>query len=69
MLCSSKSVAVKTGSDAHVEEERRRDRQTKAAYYGRVPASSRLDAPPTAPASDMAQTSGLWSRFRAWLSK
>jgi hypothetical protein len=56
-------------SDARVEAERRRDKQAKAAYFGSTPASARLDALPTAPAGDTAQTSGLWSRFRAWLSK
>jgi hypothetical protein len=56
-------------SDARVESERRRDKQAKAAYFGSAPAPARLDALPTAPAGDTVQTSGLWSRIRAWLSK
>ena len=56
-------------SDARVEAERRRDKRAKAAYFGHAPASARLDAPPTASVDDTEQASGLWSRFRAWLSK
>ncbi len=56
-------------SDARVEAERRRDKQAKAEYYGRSQVPARLDSPPTAPASDRAQTNRLWSRFRAWFLK
>jgi len=56
-------------SDASIEAERHRDRGAKAAYYGRAPASAQLVASQTAPPGDTAQTSGLWSRFRAWFSK
>jgi hypothetical protein len=55
-------------SDVRVEAERHRDKRAKAACHGRAAASARPDTPPTAPAGDTAQTSGLWSRFWAWLS-
>lgn len=56
-------------SDARVEVERRRDKQAKAAYFGRSRASAQLNVPPPTPAGGREQTSGLWSRFRSWLSK
>lgn len=56
-------------SDARIEAERRRDKRAKAAYFFSAPASEQLDELPTAPAGDTAQTSGLWSRFRALFSK
>lgn len=57
-------------SDVRVEAERRRDKRAKAAYYGRATASAQPDTLQTAPpADDAEQTSGLWSRFWAWLSK
>lgn len=56
-------------SDARIKAERRRDKRAKAAYFGRAPASARLDTQPTAHDGDTAQTGGLWSRFRAWLSR
>lgn len=56
-------------SDAHVEAERCRNRRAKANYYGSTRAPSGLDAAQTSPTGDTAQTSSLWSRFRAWFSK
>lgn len=56
-------------SNVRVEAERLRDKRAKAAYYGRVTASARLDALSTAPAVDTEKASGLWFRFWAWFSK
>lgn len=55
-------------SEERVEAERRRDKRAKAVFYGRATGSARLDTPPTAPAGDTEQTSGLWSRLWAWFS-
>lgn len=66
-----KNHVIESGqwSDARVEAERRRDKRAKADYYGRAPEPTRLDVAPTLPTDDTAQTSGLWTRFWAWLSK
>ncbi|KMZ11438.1 hypothetical protein BHUM_05378c [Candidatus Burkholderia humilis] len=58
-------------SDERVEAERCRDKQAKAEYYERASAAPVRpdDALPTESTDGIAQTGGLWSRLRAWLSK
>lgn len=63
-------------SESQVEAERRRDKKAKTAYYG-----ERKDADPVAAsamddcASDIKkqasvqQTSGMWSRLKAWFTR
>ncbi|WP_426698207.1 DUF6527 family protein [Rhodanobacter ginsenosidimutans] len=56
-------------SDTRVEAERRRDKRAKAGYYDRASALVRSAATSTESANGDAQTGGLWSRFRKWLSR
>ena len=55
-------------SKARIEAERRRDKRKKSEYYSHVQTHPRVDSSQPPLAGNVSQTSGLWTRFLAWLS-